>query len=121
MPRWWAIAPSPLHSPYVASKFAIRGFSFARRQELMHLPDVHVCVLSPSSIDTPLWQRSANYSGREIKPIDPVHLVEQVANVVVNLIRFPQREVFAGASGWMASEQYAAQQAMTEAVIAAFT
>jgi short-subunit dehydrogenase len=113
--------PSPFHSPYVASKFAIRGFSFALRQEVMHLPNVHVCVLSPASIDTPLWQRSANYSGRAIKPLDPVHPVEQVATVLVNLIRYPQREVFAGASGWMASEQYAAQPAMTEAVIAAYT
>ncbi len=113
--------PSPFHSPYVASKFAIRGLSFALRQELMHLPDVHVCVLSPSSIDTPLWQRGANYSGRAIKPLDPVHPVEQVANVLVNLILYPQREVFAGASGWMASEQYAAQPAMMEALIAAFT
>jgi hypothetical protein len=47
--------------------------------------------------------------------------VEQVANVLVNLILYPQREVFAGASGWMASEQYAAQPAMMEAMIAAFT
>jgi NAD(P)-dependent dehydrogenase (short-subunit alcohol dehydrogenase family) len=57
--------PSPFHSPYVASKFAIRGLSFALRQEVMHLRDVHVCVLSPASIDTPLWQRGANYSGRD--------------------------------------------------------
>ncbi len=110
--------PSPFHSPYVASKFAIRGLSFALRQEVMHLPDVHVCVLSPASIDTPLWQRSANYSGRAIKPLDPVHPVEQVAEVLLNLIRYPQREVFAGVSGWMASEQYAAQPAMTEALVA---
>jgi hypothetical protein len=105
----------------VASKFAIRGLSFALRQEVMHLPNVHVCVLSPASIDTPLWQRGANYSGRAIKPLDPVHLVEQVANVLVNLIRFPQREMFAGISGWMASEQYASQPAMTEALVAAYT
>jgi hypothetical protein len=110
--------PSPFHSPYVASKFAIRGLSFALRQEVMHLPDVHVCVLSPASIDTPLWQRGANYSGRAIKPLDPVHPVEQVAEVLLNLIRYPQREVFAGVSGWMASEQYAAQPAMTEALVA---
>jgi hypothetical protein len=112
--------PSPFHSPYVASKFAIRGLSFALRQEVLHLPDVHVCVLSPASIDTPLWQRAGNYSGREIKPLDPVHPVEQVAEVLLNLIRYPQREVFAGASGWMVTEQYTAQPAMTEALVAAY-
>jgi hypothetical protein len=87
----------------------------------MDLPNVHVCVLSQASIDTPLWQRGANYSGRAIKPLDPVHPVEQVAEVLLNLIRYPQREVFAGVSGWMASEQYAAQPDLTEAVISAFT
>src|SRR5215211_8481138 len=57
--------PTPFHSPYVASKFAIRGLSHALRQEVMDLPNVHVCTLCPSSIDTPLWQRGGNYSGRK--------------------------------------------------------
>jgi short-subunit dehydrogenase len=112
--------PSPFHSAYVASKFAIRGLSFALRQEVLHLSDVHVCTVSPASIDTPLWQRAGNYTGRKIKPFDPVHPPEQVANVVVALMRSPQREAFAGVSGWMLSEQYAAEPAMTEAVVAAY-
>lgn len=112
------VCPIPFHSPYVASKFAIRGFSHALRQEVMDLPDVHVCTICPASIDTPLWQRGANYSGRKIKPLDPVHPTEQVAEVVLNLVRNPQREVFAGATGWVLSEQHAADPELTEALAA---
>ncbi|CAO4153204.1 SDR family NAD(P)-dependent oxidoreductase [Methylorubrum extorquens] len=114
------ICPTPFHSPYVASKFAIRGFSHALRQELIGLPDVHVCTICPSSIDTPLWQRGGNYSGRKVKPLDPVHPVEQVAGVVLALILAPQREVFAGATGWVLSEQHAADPELTEAFAASF-
>jgi short-subunit dehydrogenase len=113
------VCPSPLHSPYVASKFAIRGFSLALRQELVDAPGIHVCLVLPSSIDTPLWQRSANYTGHKIKPLDPVHPVEQVAETVLELARSPRREVFAGATGWMLAEQHRAQAEPTEALLAA--
>jgi short-subunit dehydrogenase len=112
--------PSPFHPAYVASKFAIRGFSHSLRQELAEFPGIQVCVLSPASIDTPLWQRAANYTGRKIKPLDPVHPPEQVAAVMVSLARNPHREVFAGISGWLLAEQHSAQPDLTEAIFATY-
>ena len=44
---------APWLTAYVSSKFAVRGFSEALRQELADLPNVHVCTVSPSPIDTP--------------------------------------------------------------------
>jgi len=38
---------APWLTAYVSSKFAVRGFSEALRQELADLPDVHVCTVSP--------------------------------------------------------------------------
>jgi short-subunit dehydrogenase len=69
------------------------------------MPEILVCTICPASIDTPLWQREANYSGRKVKSGDPVHPPEQVAEIVVDLVRLPQREVFAGATGWILSER----------------
>lgn len=112
------VVPTPFHSAYVASKFAIRGLSHSVRQELIGHPNVHVCTVCPSSIDTPLWQRGANYSGRKIKPLDPVHPVEQVAAVILGLATSPRREVFAGASGWILSEQHHADPELTETMMA---
>jgi hypothetical protein len=52
----------PYTSAYVASKFAIRGFSESLREEMMGEP-INICTIMPGSIDTPLFQHSANYSG----------------------------------------------------------
>jgi short-subunit dehydrogenase len=112
------IVPTPFHSAYVASKFAIRGLSHSVRQELIGHPNIHVCTICPSSIDTPLWQRGANCSGRKIKPLDPVHPVEQVAAVMLGLATSPRREVFAGATGWILSEQHNADPELTETMAA---
>ena len=113
--------PTPFHAAYVATKFAIRGLTHSLRQEVLDVPGIRVCVVSPASIDTPLWQRAANYSGRKIKPIDPVYPPEQVADVVMDLVRNPQTEIFAGAAGWMLAEEYAAAPDFTETVMATFT
>ena len=65
-------------------------------------------------------QRAGNYSGRKVKPLDPVHPPEQVAETVLELVRVPQREVFAGATGWILAEQHAAESDLTEAVAAGY-
>jgi hypothetical protein len=79
-----------------------------------------VCTVLPASIDTPLWQRSANHSGRRIKPLDPVHPPEQVATVILGLARAPQREAFAGATGWVLAAQHAADPELSEAIAGAY-
>jgi NAD(P)-dependent dehydrogenase (short-subunit alcohol dehydrogenase family) len=112
------VCPSPFHAAYVASKFAVRGLSFSLRQELADQPEIHVCVVSPASIDTPLWQRGGNWSGRQTKALDPVYPAEQTAEAIVDLVRLPQREVFAGGVAWILAEQYAAAPEMTETMVA---
>jgi NAD(P)-dependent dehydrogenase (short-subunit alcohol dehydrogenase family) len=62
---------APWLTAYVSSKFAVRGFSEALRQELGDLPDVNVCTVSPSPIDTPIFASTANYSGRAVKAPPP--------------------------------------------------
>jgi hypothetical protein len=68
------------------------------RQELRD-ENIHVCTLMPASIDTPIFQHAANYTGRATKPLDPIYPVEQVVRVVLALARNPQKEVFAGNAG----------------------
>ena len=90
---------APWLSAYVSSKFAVRGFSEALHQELADLPDVHVCTVSPSPIDTPIFASAANYSGRAVKAPPPTYPPEQVASVILASALHPKRERIVGGAG----------------------
>jgi NAD(P)-dependent dehydrogenase (short-subunit alcohol dehydrogenase family) len=90
---------APWLSAYVSSKFAVRGFSEVLRQELDDLPDVHVCTVSPSPIDTPIFASAANYTGRAAKAPPPTYPPEQVARAIVASALRPKRERIVGGVG----------------------
>jgi short-subunit dehydrogenase len=94
-------APQPYTSAYVMSKHAILGMAGSLRMEL-HLDradDIHVCTVMPATIDTPLFQHAANYTGRQTKALNPVYPSQQVADAIVELVEKPQREVIVGQAG----------------------
>lgn len=88
----------PNVTPYVASKFAVRGFSASLRMELLGTP-VEVATILPGAIDTPLWDHSANYAGKALQPPRPIHDPELVARAIEDAIESPSGEVFVPASG----------------------
>jgi NAD(P)-dependent dehydrogenase (short-subunit alcohol dehydrogenase family) len=94
---------APWLTAYVSSKFAVRGFSEALRQEFADLPDVHVCTVSPSPIDTPIFASTANYSGRAVKAPPPTYPPEQVASAIVASALHPRRERIVGGAGRLAT------------------
>lgn len=87
---------SSLTSAYVASKFAVTGFTDCLRMEQRDMPHIHVCTILPATIDTPLFQHAANYTGREIKPLPPVHSVDEVSTAILHCIREPKPETYVG-------------------------
>jgi NAD(P)-dependent dehydrogenase (short-subunit alcohol dehydrogenase family) len=95
----------PDGTPYAASKFAIRGFSEALRQEVLDQPGIHVCTVLPSVIDTPFFQHAANFSGRDVRAAPPVYTAEEVAETVVGLVAQPQAEAIVGGFGKLAAVQ----------------
>lgn len=87
----------PYTAAYTATKFALRGFTDSLRQEASDLPDVHVCTLLPAAIDTPIYARAANYTGRAVRPVRPLYSPEVVGRAAVELARRPRRQRYAGA------------------------
>src|ERR1043165_10232864 len=89
-----ASAPQPYTSAYVASKYAVRGFSASLRMELAlekgH--DIEVCTILPASLDTPLYSHTVNCLGRKVKAMSPVNRTEVVARAIANVIEQPRRE-----------------------------
>jgi NAD(P)-dependent dehydrogenase (short-subunit alcohol dehydrogenase family) len=99
----YAHLAAPWLTAYVSSKFAVRGFSEALRQELGDLPDVHVCTVSPSPIDTPIFASAANYRGRAVKAPPLTYPPEQVARAILASAVHPARERIVGGAGRLAT------------------
>jgi NADP-dependent 3-hydroxy acid dehydrogenase YdfG len=84
-------------SAYCASKHAIHAMNAALRQELVGTR-IRACVVAPASVDTPLFDHAANYTGLEIKVMPPIYSAERVARAIVRCAERPRREVLIGAA-----------------------
>lgn len=108
----------PETSAYVASKWAIRGLSESLRMELMDLPGIAVCTVVAPTTDTPMFQHGANHSGRQVRPMPPIHPPEQVAQAIVDLAYRPRREAFIGKLAPLLAASHAVAPALTERMVA---
>lgn len=90
----WAAAPYA--ASYAASKFGVRGFGESLRAELADLPDVHVCDVFPTFVDTPGLQHGANHTGKRLKPPPPLLDPRTVADAIVRLVDAPRPVVPVG-------------------------
>ncbi|ADB32877.1 short-chain dehydrogenase/reductase SDR [Kribbella flavida DSM 17836] len=91
------IAP-PLMSSYVMSKWAVHGLARALQAETRSMPGVHVHLVTPGAVDTPVYQHAGNYLGHVAQAPPPVVTAEKVARAVVGLMDTPRREVSIGAA-----------------------
>jgi short-subunit dehydrogenase len=100
--------PSPLGAAYTASKFGLRGLSEALRAEVSGLPDVHVCAVYPTFVDTPGFAHGANYTGKHLEPPSPLVDPWEVARAMVALIHSPRATTSIGSVAWPARAIHAA-------------
>ena len=89
---------APWMSPYTVSKWALRGLARTLRQEARELPGVQVCLLSPGSVDTPIYTGAANYAGFVGRPPPPVDSAQRMGEAIVRLADRPRRELSVGAT-----------------------
>jgi short-subunit dehydrogenase len=86
----------PLMSPYAMSKWAVHGLARSLQAEVRRTPGIDVSLVTPGSIDTPIYQNAANYAGRVGTPPPPVSDVARVAARIVAVADQPRREVSVG-------------------------
>ncbi len=89
---------APYQSPYITAKFGVRGLAEALRQEVVGTK-IHVCLVLPEAVNTPVYQQAANYTGRAVEPIPPVLAPERVARAILRCALSPRAEVHVGAGG----------------------
>lgn len=88
---------TPYAAAYAASKYGLRGFSEALRAELGKRPNIHVCDVYPTFVDTPGFSHGANYTGAKLSYPPGVLSPEKVADAVVALARHPRPTTAVGA------------------------
>lgn len=86
----------PAMTPYVVSKYALRGLARQLAIENRDRPGVRVCILSPGGVDTPIYQQAANFLGHPGRPPAPVDTADRVAARVVGAIDHPRDRISVG-------------------------
>ncbi|MDO2934365.1 SDR family NAD(P)-dependent oxidoreductase [Paeniglutamicibacter sulfureus] len=86
----YAKITSPYISPYVTSKFGLLGFTEVLRQELQKSKHIHICLVLPATIDTPIYQHAANYTGKRVHPLPPVASPHRVARAIMGNAKRPR-------------------------------
>lgn len=81
---------TPYMASYVAAKAGVESLARVLTIEQRDLDDVHVCVVSPGSVDTPAFRQAANYVGRYGRPPPPIVSPERVAAKIVDRFDHPK-------------------------------
>ena len=87
---------TPYMSSYVAGKWGVHGLVRTLRIEARRTPGVQVSLVSPGSVDTPVYAQAGSFTGRVGRPPPPVDPPEKVARAVVRAIERPRRETSVG-------------------------
>jgi short-subunit dehydrogenase len=93
------VVPNPIVPTYSMSKFAVRGLTLSLHQSTWHRSPIHVCAILPGPIDTPMFARAANRSGRAIRAIPPSFSPDRVAAAIIRSVRRPRRQRTTGITG----------------------
>jgi len=77
---------TPYMGSYVTSKFAVRGLVRVLQQESRSTPGVHVALVEPGSVDTPIYVLAGTYAGHVGRPPPPVARAAAVARAVLAVV-----------------------------------
>ena len=87
---------TPFMSSYVTSKWAVRALGRVLAIETRADRDIHVCVVAPGAVNTPVYRNAGTYAGRHGSPPPPVDPPEKVARAIVACLDDPAPRVSVG-------------------------
>lgn len=116
------VVQNPVVPLYVMTKFAVRGLSLSLHHATRHERGIRVCTVLPGPLDTELFERAANHSGRVVRAVPPACSPERGAAAIVSCARRPRRQVVVGGTGKMLlAVPHRVAPAATELVVALVT
>lgn len=87
---------APTMSAYVTAKWAVHGLVRCLQVELRDSPGVHVSLLSPGGVDTPIYAQAGTYTGHRGSPPPPVASADRIAKAIVEALDKPERDRIIG-------------------------
>ncbi len=85
----------PYMSPYVTAKWGVHGLVRTLQQETRGR-NIHVSLVSPGGVDTPIYDHAATFLGRKGQPPGKVQTAQECAQRVVSALHRPRRQVQSG-------------------------
>jgi short-subunit dehydrogenase len=113
-----AIVPNPVVPTYVMTKFAILGLTLSLHQSVPRSSGIKVATVLAGPIDTPMFERAANYSGRGIRAIPPSFSPERIAAAVIRSVKHLRRQRTAGVTGALIMIGHRVLPRATETIVA---
>ena len=92
---------TPYLSTYATGKWGVQGLVRTLQVEARDKPGVHVSLVSPGGVDTPIYDQAGSYTGHPGHPPPPVTSPEKVAATVVAALDKPGRDIAAGSLNWV--------------------
>ncbi|MDQ6937892.1 MAG: SDR family NAD(P)-dependent oxidoreductase [Actinomycetota bacterium] len=84
---------TPYMGAYVTAKWGQLGLARTLQLETRDERNVHVCIVSAGSVNTPIYDQAANVTGRQPSPPWPVLSPQTLGRVVVRVVDRPRRFV----------------------------
>ena len=86
----------PKMGAYATSKWGQLALVRTLQLETRDERHIHVSLVNPGSVNTPIYYQAANYTGKVPRPPVPVQQPERMARHIVRLVDHPRRQVQAG-------------------------
>jgi short-subunit dehydrogenase len=83
---------TPTMSAYSSSKWGVQGLARTLEIEARQIPGVSVSLISPGSVNTPIYDLAGSYTGHPGHPPPPLTTPEKVAAACVAAIDDPRRD-----------------------------
>lgn len=107
----------PEMGTYVTAKWAQLAMIRTLQLETRDVPGIHISEVSPGAIDTPIYEQSANYTGRQPAPPPPVLAPAVMGRAVADCVENPRRHVDVGVGNKLVMLGYRLVPAVYDAIV----
>lgn len=107
----------PWMSSYATAKWGLHGLIRTLQIEARETPGIHISLVSPGGVDTPIYRRAATYVGRHGSPPPPVASPEKVARAAVACLTRPRREKAVGVTNPLMVFGFRVMPAVYDAIV----